>query len=343
MNFTVLITDKCNLNCKYCYENKKKITANRYTLDMIVTFISEEVRERNSSTSINIQGGEVFLTFDKLKYFIGKLNESGIDNLISYISITSNGTIYSKEISDFIIDNNIRLSISIDGNKEQHDYYRVFKNGNGSYDVVMNNLKKYIDDGIEIRCRMTFNSNTILGISDSINNLYGFGLKTFALSYNPFDKNCKSFSSMHLEKEIYKFICLKHKYSDLNISLYDNIKNFFLEKGDCFSGVNSFAIDTKGNIYNCIYTIGSNEHLIGNIREDKYDLKKRAIDKHRDYFDEEYKSECNECSLGKYCDGRRCKFINSKATGKSYLPSYVTCEVSKVLYKVFKENFYGQL
>ena len=46
--------------------------------------------------------------------------------------------------------NNISVGISLDGPKHVHDIYRKYKDGRGSFDVVMNNLNKLTHE--KIRC-----------------------------------------------------------------------------------------------------------------------------------------------------------------------------------------------
>lgn len=340
MNFTILLTDKCNLKCTYCYENKKnRCTMSSKKVNEITRFIDRvlDYYGRKTDININIQGGEVLLEYKKLKGFVKMLSSKEYFKRITYISMTTNGTIYSEEISKFIRENKISLSISVDGNKEVHNKYRIFNNGEGSFDTVILNLKKYILDGIDIRCRMTYTSETVNKIFDGISELELIGVKTFVLAFNPFDKNWDVNHNKDLLNEYNK---IKKKFAnrnDLKISLLDNVNNFCIKKGDCFSGVRSFAIDPKGDIYSCVYAMGEKEHCLGNITEGIFQIKKRATKMHFDFYKEEINSECVDCSIRSFCDGFRCKAINKKTTGKSYMPLYVTCGNNKTFFKIFKE------
>ncbi len=56
--------------------------------------------------------------------------------------MTINGTLLTDEIIKFMKDNEVSLLISMDGPKEIHDKNRVFSNGMGSFDKIMNNINK---------------------------------------------------------------------------------------------------------------------------------------------------------------------------------------------------------
>ncbi len=55
-------------------------------------------------------------------------------------SIQTNGTLFNKKNLEILKKNEVRIGISIDGSKEKHDKYRVYHNGNGSYDDILKGL-----------------------------------------------------------------------------------------------------------------------------------------------------------------------------------------------------------
>lgn len=64
-------------------------------------------------------------------------------------STVTNLTVFNQEILDFILDANMWLYISIDGNKESHDLNRVNKDNKGSFDNVFKNINKIIKSAPE--------------------------------------------------------------------------------------------------------------------------------------------------------------------------------------------------
>ena len=59
-------------------------------------------------------------------------------------SLTTNATLLKPEIIEFLAENQVGVTISIDGPREVQDKFRVFHNGTGSYDVVAPKIKELL-------------------------------------------------------------------------------------------------------------------------------------------------------------------------------------------------------
>ena len=88
---------------------------------------------------MSFYGGECLVNFNLIKKsveYIKSINKS------IHFRIDTNGTMIDEKIMKFLIENDITLQVSIDGPLEEHDKYRVFKNGNGSFNLIIKNLQK---------------------------------------------------------------------------------------------------------------------------------------------------------------------------------------------------------
>ena len=56
-------------------------------------------------------------------------------------TMTTNGVLLDKYM-DYIVENNIHFSVSLDGNKSNNSY-RIFHNQKPSFDIVFKNLKLF--------------------------------------------------------------------------------------------------------------------------------------------------------------------------------------------------------
>lgn len=108
MVVSIWITNKCNMQCDYCYEGKKGISnLSLQDFEYIKKFIYK-AQEQNKDGSIYIKffGGEPLLNFEFLKYFVENFNE---DNVI--YSLTTNGLLLTGERLDFLVENNIEIFV----------------------------------------------------------------------------------------------------------------------------------------------------------------------------------------------------------------------------------------
>ena len=99
----------------------------------------------NKVAHITFFGGETLLNFPVLKKTIAYARQRGaeVGKEVDF-SLTTNGTLLKPEIIEFLAENQVGVTISIDGPREVQDKFRVFHNGTGSYDVVAPKIKELL-------------------------------------------------------------------------------------------------------------------------------------------------------------------------------------------------------
>lgn len=148
------ITSKCNLACKYCilsgdylsHSGLKQQDMSWDTAKKAIDFFLSRAR-KDGTFRVDFFGGEPLLAFPMIKRVVSYLKEKMSQrNQEFLIAITSNGTIMTEEIVDFLSENDVLVQFSIDGSKEMHNHNRVFrKSDKGSFDTVMKNLQLISD------------------------------------------------------------------------------------------------------------------------------------------------------------------------------------------------------
>ncbi len=148
----LIVTETCNLRCRYCvysdhYPLLKTYSAKRMTFDVAKKAIDyyfnlHMERQRSGFKKrpiVSFYGGEPLIEFSLIKRIIEYCNSKAMKPVYY---ITTNGTLINQDIIDFIVRDNedIVLTVSLDGGKEQHDRNRVFQNGQGTFDQIMKNL-----------------------------------------------------------------------------------------------------------------------------------------------------------------------------------------------------------
>lgn len=329
MKFTIFITEKCNLRCTYCYEQgmDRNKSMDIKVADKTIDFICRKIKneELNIPLYIVFHGGEPLMNFEVVKHIHKGLSKKVVGRKIIY-DMTTNGTCLDTEKIDFICKNIDNISVSIDGTKETHDKNRIFENGKGSYDISVKNAKKFLDRGKDVRIRMTYTTNTVSELYESIAQITKYGFRTIVPVTDFMDTNWTKNHINTINDQISKLINLKEEYQNLDVSLIDII-NLNTRKGDCFGGVVSFAIDANGGIFPCTFSVGENEFKLGSVfDEDISEEKKRELIKIYTSDNE----ECEGCSRKEFCSSVRCKLINKKVTGEFNKSIPIICALEKV-------------
>ena len=147
---TLQVTQQCNFRCSYCIYSEEKNKGQRShsnktmsweTAKKSIDFLfahSDKMKE----ISIGFYGGEPLLEFGLIKKCVAYAKEKGVGKDILF-SMTTNGSLITNDIAEFIAKENFNLIISLDGPKELHDKSRILAcNGKGSFEIIDCNLKK---------------------------------------------------------------------------------------------------------------------------------------------------------------------------------------------------------
>ncbi len=145
---TLQVTQQCNLRCEYCaysgiYEKNRvhnSACMDFETAKKAIDLFLSNCTDRDRVT-IGFYGGEPLLELPLIKRCIQYANSKVEGKNITY-NMTTNGTLLSDEVVDYLVENDFQLSISLDGSKEEHDRNRKFRDGTGSFDVIIRNVKR---------------------------------------------------------------------------------------------------------------------------------------------------------------------------------------------------------
>ena len=90
-------------------------------------------------------GGETLLNFKVLQSALAYARERATSmGKVVNASLTTNATLLREEVIDWIADNDVGVTVSIDGDREQQDKFRTFSNGMGSYDIILPRIKELL-------------------------------------------------------------------------------------------------------------------------------------------------------------------------------------------------------
>ncbi|MFH1097772.1 MAG: radical SAM protein [Candidatus Desantisbacteria bacterium] len=149
----LLLTDNCNLRCRYCtvqynLEDTNIKTMNTTTIKKSIQLFKELVPS-GKKASITFFGGEPTLNPDGLKTALIEISQTFAPDEIQ-VFMVSNGTAITEKIIDMLVQYNVFPIISIDGWQEIHDQMRVYENGKGSYQDAIAGYNQLRDRGLSV-------------------------------------------------------------------------------------------------------------------------------------------------------------------------------------------------
>ncbi|MBE6148314.1 MAG: radical SAM protein [Firmicutes bacterium] len=177
------VTNRCNLNCSYCFHKQNEIDINFYTADMAIKYIISNATIQKVKPNISFFGGEPLLLFDEIiKPLINKYKDS-----INW-TITTNGTLLTENIIDFFTDNNVSILLSMDGCKKVQDNQRPMKNGESCFDKLKNIIPYLLLKQPNTIFRSTISRYSLDFLEENINTAKNFGFKYITLVPNLFEE-----------------------------------------------------------------------------------------------------------------------------------------------------------
>lgn len=147
-NFTALhifvISLRCEHTCHYCQVSR--VTQNRETYDMSIKHIDQGIelmmRTPNPHVTMEFQGGEALLAFDRIQYGVLKAKEAAKSNhkKITFV-ICTNLAPLEDDMLPFILEHDILISTSLDGPEFIHNKNRP-RPGKDSHQKTLEGIAK---------------------------------------------------------------------------------------------------------------------------------------------------------------------------------------------------------
>jgi len=95
----------------------------------------------NDTVSIGIYGGEPLKKFSLIRECVRYAKEIFPQGQKIGFNVTTNATLVTPEVADFLIKEGFTVTVSLDGPRQFHDRFRIDKRGNGSFDKTLKGLK----------------------------------------------------------------------------------------------------------------------------------------------------------------------------------------------------------
>lgn len=312
------IAHDCNLACKYCFAEEGEYHGRRALMSYEVGKKALDFLIANSGTRRNLEvdffGGEPLMNWQVVKDLVayGREQEKIHDKHFRF-TVTTNGVLLNDEIQEFINKEMDNVVLSLDGRREVNDRMRPFRNGKGSYDLIVPKFQKLAESRNQQKyyVRGTFTRQN-LDFSEDVRHFVDLGFQQMSIEpvvgddTDPYAIREEDLSQIFEEYDkLAKYMIQREKEG--------NGFNFFhfmidLEGGPCLakrlsgcgSGTEYLAVTPWGDLYPCHQFVGDEDFLMGNV--DEGITKPEIADAFR-CCNVYSKEKCKNCFAKFYCSG----------------------------------------
>lgn len=297
----------CNFNCWYCYENHVKGSA----IDETTLKSIENMARRVIETSDNLKvfqlaffGGEPLLMFEKaVKPLVSAISGFCKDKGVKLqVHFTSNADLLTDDMIDFLRPHKATFQITLDGGRENHDKTRFGKGGTPSFDNILRNVRKLLDNGLTVGLRINFTGENVDSTHEIIDILDSYPEELRQLISVDYQRVWQSGSNSNCDTAYAKARQFRRRlnkagFATGNNRLIDGVRN------SCYGDKrNQVLINFNGDAYCCTARDFKREHRMGHIREDG------TVEWEGDCFDQRMSSKfskpvCQSCRIAPLCGG----------------------------------------
>ena len=312
------IAHDCNLACQYCFAEEGEYHGRRALMSYEVGKKALDFLVANSGSRRNLEvdffGGEPLMNWKVVKELVayGRELEKQYDKHFRF-TLTTNGVLLNEEVQEFVNREMDNVVLSLDGRKEVNDRMRPFRNGKGSYDLIVPKFQKLAESRNQERyyVRGTYThfntdfSKDVLHLADlgfkqiSVEPVVAADTEEYAIReedipqiLEQYDILAKEMIKREKEGKGFNFF---HFMIDLTGGpcVYKRLSG-------CGSGTEYLAVTPWGDFYPCHQFVGEEQYLMGNVDEG---ITKPEIVKDFGRCNVYTKPDCKDCFARFYCSG----------------------------------------
>lgn len=322
-HISLSITERCNLNCIYCFEKSK--SPQKMTFETAVEKIDFELNHSDeyNSVAVDFMGGEPFLEFDLIKkiceYYWSK--QYDLPKPLTFFT-TTNGTLVNGEIKEWLKEHSDQFAcaLSLDGIPLAHNINR--SNSFSKIDVEF-----FREMWSKQKVKSIVSAETLQYLADSVIYMHNLGFPQIEikLAYG-FDWTDSLQCSLFMnELDKVKAFYIQHPElnpcSFLSINIKEVIQPPNYIKKWCQAGERTISYDMDGNRYPCRYF----QDLRKSGKLSLEDIWKVDYGK----IQHELSGSCRTCIIRNLC--RTCYALNFDVNGSFGAKTHMSCRVTQIM------------
>ncbi|MDD7266561.1 MAG: thioether cross-link-forming SCIFF peptide maturase [Lachnospiraceae bacterium] len=337
------IAHDCNLACKYCFAEEGEYHGRRALMSYETGKQALDFLVANSGKRRNLEvdffGGEPLMNWQVVKDLVayGRSLEEANGKRFRF-TLTTNGVLLNDEVMEFANREMDNVVLSIDGRPEVNNQMRPFRNGKGSYELIIPKYQKFADSRNQEKyyVRGTFThynkdfAKDVLHLADlgfeqiSVEPVVAEEHEDYAIRpsdlpelFEEYDRLAqaiierrragKPFNFFHFMIDLTGGPCVAKRLSG------------------CGSGTEYLAVTPWGDLYPCHQFVGQDEFKLGDIWKG---VERTDICQTFKECNVYAKPDCMNCFAKFYCSGG-CAANSQKFHGSIHNTYHVGCELER--------------
>lgn len=278
------VAQDCNLACTYCYAEggsygRPVRMLEPDTARKAVRKLVNDSGDKEAVTLV-IFGGEPLLNMPAVTAAVEEAQALSLETGKKvFVSLTTNGTLLDRDITDFIHTNRIAVAVSVDGPADLHDTNRSDVNGCGSYATIAGHLEGLLKGATAaVAARVTLTPEQWPRIEEVFFHLLELGFHEVGIApvspvrrellpdteqeevlLQGFSTLARTFLKAAQSNRLLPFTNLIDLLARLHLGQTKSVS--------CGAGYGYLAVDTEGSFYVCHRLVGDDAFRVGNLNE----------------------------------------------------------------------------
>ncbi len=337
------IAHDCNLACKYCFAEEGEYHGRKALMSFEVGKKALDFLVAHSGNRKNLEvdffGGEPLMNWEVVKQLVayGRSLEP-VYNKNFRFTLTTNGVLLNDEVMEFCNREMGNVVLSLDGRREVNDAMRPFRNGAGSYDLIVPKFQKFAESrkqkqyyirGTFTRENLDFSEDVKhfadLGFQQmSIEPVVGDESQPYAIRQSDLPKILEEYDKLAVEYIRRAKAGQPFQFFHFMIDL-DQGPCVYKRMRGCGSGTEYLAVTPWGDLYPCHQFVGQEDFLLGNVDEG---IKRPDLVEQFGACNVYAKEKCKQCFAKFYCSGG-CAANAYQFHGSLNEPYEIGCEMEQ--------------
>lgn len=314
------VSSMCNMRCKYCFyadvtRHRDTVSYGVMSMATLETLVRRAFAYAEGNISFAFQGGEPTLAgVDFFRNLISLERMYNVRHIPVHNAIQTNAFDLSDELIEVLAKNRFLVGVSLDSPKRIHDHMRIDAHGNGTYDTIMQNIKRMQAAGIEYNILCVVNSFIARAPREVWQALAPHTYLQFIPCLDGFDGEPEEFSLtsddykefLKVTFDLYYAAYMKRRY--VSVRNFDNYISILLGQtpencamqGHCGT---YYLIEGDGGVYPCDFYV-LDQWRMGNINASSFHSLAKSPTGNAFRAESHYTpAECRSCKWAFLCRG----------------------------------------